>query len=286
MINFTKFLYGQTRATAVNPAPAIPGWVRGNVANIRAAHRALDLNVTGLEADQLEVNLANLVMYCRQFVRLPGLTRIILSELDIWLTHADRQAKSALITAAYPNEEGAAGGVDTFVAVCEFVKDVQEGGELMLKRLLDGAFWIASYDEMRAELSEVRTLVPKVQLRKAEPSQLVEKAEKLIASQEQFWSAYKTWLDCDLTNDELRQVRTIFPGLQLYNDRTFAQQSDAIRGSEWARLWCTNAEAHLNAENIPGLNAVWRDIQTTLNQVGQCCNNYSVKGTVSDSLRL
>jgi hypothetical protein len=51
------------------------------VANIRAAHRALDLNVTGLEANQLEVNLANLVMYCRQFVRLPGLTRIILSEL-------------------------------------------------------------------------------------------------------------------------------------------------------------------------------------------------------------
>ena len=103
VINFTKFLYGQARATAVNPAPAIPGWVRGNVANIRAAHRALNLNVEGLEADQLEVNLANLVMYCRQFVRLPGLTRIILSELDIWLTHADRQAKSDLITAAYPN---------------------------------------------------------------------------------------------------------------------------------------------------------------------------------------
>ena len=44
------------------------------------------------------------------------------------------------------NEEGADGGVDTFVAVCEFVKDVQVGGELMLKRLLDGAFWVASYD--------------------------------------------------------------------------------------------------------------------------------------------
>ena len=284
MINFAKFLYGQTRATEVNPAPAIPGWVRGNVVNIRAAHRALDLNIEGLGADQLETNLANLVMYCRQFVRLPALTRIILSDLDTWLTHADRQAKSDFIAAAYPNVEGLAGGVDTFLALCEFVTDVQKGGELMLKRLLDGSFWVACYDEMRAELSEVRTLIPKVQLSKAEPSQLVKKAEKLIASQDKFWSAYKTWLDCDLEVDKFRQVRTIFPGLQLYTDRTFAQQSDAIRASEWARLWCTNTAAHLNAENIPGLSAVWRDVQATLTQVGQCCNNYSDKGTSTVSV--
>ena len=74
--------------------------------------------------------------------------------------------------------------MDPFVAVCEFMKDAQVGGELMLKRLLDGSFWVASYDQMRAELSEVRTLVPKVQLRKAEPSKLVEQAERLIAAQE------------------------------------------------------------------------------------------------------
>ena len=117
VINLTKFVYGLSRATAVNPAPCIPNWVGGNAANIRAAHRALTLDVVGLEADQLEVGLANLVVYCRHFVRLPNLTRIILSELDLWLTHADRAAKSALITAAYPNEEGAAGAVDTFVSV-------------------------------------------------------------------------------------------------------------------------------------------------------------------------
>ena len=84
VINVRKFLYGQTRSTDVNPTPAIPGWVRGNVANIRVAHRALNLDVEGLEADQLEVTLANLVMYCKQFSRLPNLNRIILSELDTW----------------------------------------------------------------------------------------------------------------------------------------------------------------------------------------------------------
>ena len=170
----------------LNPAPAIPGWVRGNVANIRAAHRALNLNVEGLESDQLEVTLANLVMYCKQFMRLPNLTRFILSELDTWLTQADRQAKSGLIAAVYPNEEGADGGMDTFVAVCEFIKDAQVGGELMLKRLLDGSFWVASYDEMRAELSEVRTLVPNVQQRKAEPPKWWRRLKNLLHPRNSF----------------------------------------------------------------------------------------------------
>ena len=106
------------------------------------------MDVEGLEADQLEVTLAGLVIYCKQFMRLPNLTRIILSELDTWLNHADCQAKSGFIAAAYPNVEGANGGVDTFVAVCDFIKDAQVGGEMMLKRLLDGSFWVASYDQM------------------------------------------------------------------------------------------------------------------------------------------
>ena len=132
------------------------------------------MDVEGLEADQLEVTLAGLVIYCKRFMRLPNLAHIILSELDT----------SGFIAAAYPNVEGADGGVDTFVAVCDFIKDAQVGGEKMLKRLLDGSIWVASYDQMRAELSEVRTFVPKVQLRKAEPSKLVEQAEKLIMAQE------------------------------------------------------------------------------------------------------
>ena len=39
VINLTKFLFGQTRATEENSVPAMPGWVRGNAATIRAAHR-------------------------------------------------------------------------------------------------------------------------------------------------------------------------------------------------------------------------------------------------------
>ena len=197
VINFSKFLYGRTRATEVNPTPAIPGWVAGNVANIRTAHRAVNLDIEGLGVDVLETSLANLVVYCKQFLKQPILTRVLLSNLDTWLTHADRRVKSDFIATAYPNEEGLDGGVDIFMAFCEFISGVQKGGELMLTRLLDGDFWVTCYDEMRAELSEVRTLVPKVQLSKAEPSQLVEKAEKLIASQDKFWSAYKKWLDCD-----------------------------------------------------------------------------------------
>ena len=279
VINFSKFLYGRTRATEANPAPAIPGWVGGNVANIRAAHRAVDLDIEGLGVDGLEASLQYLVMYCKQFLKQPILTRVLLSNLDTWLTHADRRVKSDFISTAYPNTDGVDGGADIFMAFCEFISDVQTGGALMITRLLDGTYWVTCYDEMRAELSEVRTLVPKVQFSKAEPSELVGKAEKLIASQEKFWSAYKAWLDVSLDIDKFRQVRTIFPELQLYTDRTFVQQTDAIRTNEWARIWCTNTAAHLNAENIPGLSAVWRDVQATLTQVSQCCNNAVDKGT-------
>ena len=109
---------------------------RDQVINLRVAHRALNLDVEGLEADQLEVTLAGLVIYCKQFMRLPNLTHIILSELDTWLNHADRQAKSGFIAAAYPNIEGADGGMYTFVAMCDFIKDAQLGGEMMLNTWL------------------------------------------------------------------------------------------------------------------------------------------------------
>ena len=144
--NLTKFLYGITRAIAANPEPSMPNWVGGNTANLRASHRALTLNVIGLEADQLEVSLATLVGYCKQFARLPNLTRIILSELDEWLTHVDRAAKSTLIAGAFPSEEGDGGGVDIFVSFCDFLKNVQVGGEMMVKWLLVGEFWFAAYD--------------------------------------------------------------------------------------------------------------------------------------------
>ena len=86
-------------------------------------------------------------------------------------------------------------------------------------------------------------------------------------------------MDCSLSEDQLRHVRSIFPGMMLYDNRTFVQQSEAIHTSDLPRLWCSNEDPHLNADNIHGLNGVWRDIQATLSQVGQCCNNYSDRGT-------
>ena len=246
--------------------------------NIRAAHRVLALEVEGLHADELEATLPTLVTYCRQFSRLPNLTRIILSELDLWLNHEHRNDKAGLIAQAYPNQEGDQNGIDNFVSICSFVSEVQLGGELMVSRLLQGQFWLSAFDQMRAELSKVRTLVPKIQLRKADTSELIKQSEVLITAQESFWTAYKAWLDCSLTEDQFRQVRTIFPGLALHHNRTFAQQCDAVRMGDWALLMCRNDDPHLNPDNIHGLNNVWRDIQGTLTAVGTCCNNYSDKG--------
>ena len=66
---------------------------------------------------------------------------------------------------------------------------------------------------MRSFLAETKTLVPKVQLRKAEASELVSKAELLIQWQDSFWSKYKTWLEQPFSPDDLDKMRSIFPNL-------------------------------------------------------------------------
>ena len=47
---------------------------------------------------------------------------------------------------------------------------------------------------MKSLLADTKYLIPKVQLKNAECSTLVEKAEVLIAAQESFWTLYKTWI--------------------------------------------------------------------------------------------
>ena len=91
-----------------------------------------------------------------------------------------------MIAQAYPNQEGDQGGVDNFVSVCSFISEVELGGELMISRLLQGQFWLSAFDQMRAELSKVRTLVPKIQIRKADTSELIKQSEVLITAHESF----------------------------------------------------------------------------------------------------
>ena len=66
--------------------------------------------------------------------------------------------------------------------------ELVEDGEFFLKRLPDGEQWLDKYDEMKSLLADTKYLIPKVQLKNAECSTLVEKAEVLIAEQEAFWT--------------------------------------------------------------------------------------------------
>ena len=80
----------------------------------------------------------------------------------------------------------------------------------MIDRYLKGAEWLDSIDKTRSYLAETKTLVPKVQLRKAQVSELVSKAELLIQSQDSFWSKYKTWLEQQFCLDDLTKIRSFF----------------------------------------------------------------------------
>ena len=68
---------------------------------------------------------------------------------------------------------------------------------------------------MKSLLTETKYLVPKVQLKKAEVSELVRKAEELIEAQEAFWNLYKVWIQrrvhTTFEDDGMRKLQTVFP---------------------------------------------------------------------------
>ena len=108
--------------------------------------------------------------------------------------------KSGLIDAAYPNTEGGQAVNDAYVSFSSFLSDIVEGGTHLLKRYLNGSQWLDSHDKMRLVLTEVKTLLPKVQLKKSDVPSLVAKADQLIAAQDAFWNMYKTWVQESLVS--------------------------------------------------------------------------------------
>ena len=126
---------------------------------------------------------------------------------------------------------------------------------------------------------------PKVQLRKAECSALVQMAEALIAAQKAFWTLYKGWIQQRVhvhfdDGHGTRKLQTIFPAVVDANNQTFNDQIDAIRNRNFANLVCHNPTAHLNPEKIMGLEQLWIDINRTLSQVGTASTNFVDKGAV------
>ena len=112
-------------------------------------------------------------------------------------------------------------------------------------------------------------MIPKVQLKKADISTLVAKAELLIAAQEAFWTLYKTWIQQRVhvhfdDGHGMRKLQTIFPAVVDAHNRTFNDQIEAIRSRNFVNLICHNPTAHLNPENILALGQLWVDINRTL----------------------
>ena len=150
------------------------------------------VEVPALPPDGFQNTLADLVRVVKHFnTQQPNLTCAVLTAIDTWLTAANQQAKAGRIDAVYPNAEGAQGANDSYVSFMEFVGEVVQGGDYFLNRYLNGTQWLDRYDEMKLVLAETKVLIPKVQLKKAEVSSLVQKAEVLISAQEDFWNLYR-----------------------------------------------------------------------------------------------
>ena len=84
-----QFLFGRTTATAEQPQPSL-NWAGGDIAQIRAQWRALNLNIPELLPEDFRPTLANLVEVVKHVNnRQPNLTLRILTDIDARLVHAD-----------------------------------------------------------------------------------------------------------------------------------------------------------------------------------------------------
>ena len=94
--------------------------------------------------------------------RLPNLTRRSHNELAEFIEHGDRVQKSTRIGEHYPNEEGDAGAVDVWQSFVKCLECMQTGGKYLQQRREEAQLWLAQYDEVSSQLSQVKALLPRV----------------------------------------------------------------------------------------------------------------------------
>ena len=154
--------------------------------------QALGIGLDDIPADSLDNSLTGLIYLLDQFdKRLPNLTRRSHNQLAAFLEHADRLEKSTRIGNHYPNTEGDAGATDVWESFVSCLAWIQAGAEYIQQRREEAQTWLSQYDEVCSQLSQVKSLLPRVKIGASKHSELLTEARLLVSKQDIFWASYK-----------------------------------------------------------------------------------------------
>ena len=193
-LGFVTFLYDQVSSTAAQPIPVIE-WLAVPPLTLQNRWEALGIGLDDIPADSIDNSLTGLIYLLDQFtIRLPNLTRRSHNELAAFLEHGDRVEKSTRIGQHYPNQEGDAAAVDMWQSFLTCLECMQKGAKYVQQRREDAILWLAQYDEMSSQLSQVKALLPRVKIGASKHAALLTAARVLVSKQDTFWESYKAFV--------------------------------------------------------------------------------------------
>ena len=146
----------------------------------------------------------------------PVLTRVLLNQIDMFLTDPARTAKTTRICTAFPNQEGFQQGSDGYISLIACIKAVYKGADLLLYKHRTGLEWLARWDKLKQQLHVCQTTIPKVTLDARDREFLVNEGKELVELQTECWDMFVAWVTERLADipDGLRNVTLIYPNLR------------------------------------------------------------------------
>ena len=196
----------------------------------------------------------------------PVLTRVLLNQIDGYLTDPARQQKTNRICNMFPNQEGLQGGSDGYLSLIDCATACLAGTELCLQKHRSGMEWLSIWEKCKLQLHVCATTIPKVTLDASDRAELVLAGKELIDLKNQCWDLFVVWVTeriADIPNG-LRDVSLIYPNFmeRIINWDTTLQH---LKTDQFDRIFVYHSPDSISPTMFRGLKTVtesWLAFQT------------------------
>ena len=195
----------------------------------------------------------------------PVLTRVLLNQIDGYLTDPARRQKTARISNMFPNQEGLQGGSDGYLSLIDCATACLAGTEVCLQRHRSGMEWLSVWEKCKLQLHICATTIPKVTLDASDRAELVLAGKELIDLKNQCWDLFVVWVTerlADIPNG-LRDVSLIYPNIveRLINWDTTLQH---LKADQYDRIFVYHSPDSISPTMFRGLKSVFDDCDRVL----------------------
>merc|ERR1711888_196257 len=196
------------------------------------------------------------------------LTRVLLNQIDNFLTNAARQPKTTRICTVFPNLEGFQGGADGYLSLVDCITAVLKGAELCLEKHRSGMEWLDRWEKCKLQLHICATTVPKVTLDASDRASLVSEGKVLVEIQNQTWDLFVHWVTARIANtpNAARDVCLIYPNFveRAFNWETTVQH---LKHSQFDRIFVWCPADNISPTMFKGLKQTFDDCDRVLSSI-------------------